>query len=100
MSRATIADVARLAGVSIKTVSRVANREPNVREVTRSKVQAAIDALDYRANEHARQMAARRHASAGRVGMQNALVSARATRQAQPSAVFAASKDSLQVDWD
>ena len=34
MPKATIDDVARLAGVSIKTVSRVVNREPNVREST------------------------------------------------------------------
>ncbi len=35
--RATIHDVARLAGVSIKTVSRVYNDEPNVREAIREK---------------------------------------------------------------
>ena len=36
MPKATIDDVAELAGVSIKTVSRVVNREPNVREQTRA----------------------------------------------------------------
>ncbi len=60
MKKATIADVARLAGVSIKTVSRVANNEPNVREQTRAKVQEAIEALNYRANPSARSLAARR----------------------------------------
>ncbi len=52
--RATIEDVARLAGVSIKTVSRVTNQEPNVREKTRARVQSAIDTLNYRANPYAR----------------------------------------------
>jgi LacI family transcriptional regulator len=44
-SRNTIDDVASRAGVSIKTVSRVLNREPNVREVTRDKVLAAAQAM-------------------------------------------------------
>ena len=39
--RPTIDDVAELAGVSIKTVSRVFNQEPNVRPETRNKVVAA-----------------------------------------------------------
>ncbi len=42
MKKATIADVARLAGVSIKTVSRVTMKEPNVREDTRVGVSKAI----------------------------------------------------------
>ncbi len=37
--RARIEDVAAAAGVSIKTVSRVFNREPNVRDETRLKVE-------------------------------------------------------------
>ena len=41
--RTTINDVARLAGVSIKTVSRVFNREPHVRPSTRDKVVAAAE---------------------------------------------------------
>ena len=45
MGRATIDDVASLAGVSIKTVSRVINKEANVREETRRKVERAIDKL-------------------------------------------------------
>ncbi len=59
-ARATITDVARLAGVSIKTVSRVANSEPNVRDETRRRVRVAIEQLNYRPDEHARQLAARR----------------------------------------
>ncbi len=60
MTRATIADVARLAGVSIKTVSRVVNREPNVREATREKVEQAIAELSYRPNPSARNLASLR----------------------------------------
>jgi LacI family transcriptional regulator len=57
MPKATIDDVAKLAGVSIKTVSRVVNREPNVREVTRAKVEFAIAQLNYRPNQAARSLA-------------------------------------------
>jgi LacI family transcriptional regulator len=58
--RPTINDVARLAGVSIKTVSRVFNREPNVRGGTRDKVVAAAEDLNYRPNLSARQLASKR----------------------------------------
>lgn len=58
--RATIEDVASLAGVSIKTVSRVVNREPNVRESTREKVEHAIKTLEYRPNPSARNLASHR----------------------------------------
>ncbi|SCF25498.1 transcriptional regulator, LacI family [Micromonospora mirobrigensis] len=47
-------DVARLAGVSHQTVSRVLNGHPNVREQTRLRVQAAIVELNYRPNRAAR----------------------------------------------
>jgi LacI family transcriptional regulator len=57
MVKATINDVAELAGVSIKTVSRVFNNEPNVRPVTREKVEAAIATLNYRPNLSARSLA-------------------------------------------
>jgi len=60
MPRATIDDVADLAGVSIKTVSRVVNREPNVRESTRQKVEKAIAKLNYRPNLSARNLASNR----------------------------------------
>ncbi|MFT4089503.1 MAG: LacI family DNA-binding transcriptional regulator [Asticcacaulis sp.] len=56
----TINDVARLAGVSIKTVSRVINNEPNVREETRKKVQEAATLLHYRPNLLARSLAGSR----------------------------------------
>jgi LacI family transcriptional regulator len=58
--RATIEDVASLAGVSIKTVSRVVNREPNVRGSTQEKVENAIAKLEYRPNPSARNLASHR----------------------------------------
>ncbi|MFI7062794.1 LacI family DNA-binding transcriptional regulator [Kribbella sp. NPDC050124] len=47
-------DVARLAGVSQKTVSRVLNGEPYVKEEVRLRVQAAMRELGYRRNNAAR----------------------------------------------
>ncbi|KAB2701083.1 MULTISPECIES: LacI family DNA-binding transcriptional regulator [unclassified Ochrobactrum] len=58
--RATIHDVARLAGVSIKTVSRVYNDEPNVREAIREKVREVGQELRYRPNAAARNLVERR----------------------------------------
>lgn len=54
---ATIRDVARLAGCSIKTVSRVINNEPYVTEETRSRVQSAIRAVGYAPNISAKRLA-------------------------------------------
>ena len=53
---ATLWDVAELAGVSTKTVSRVVNHQNEVREETRLRVQAAIDRLNYRPNILARSL--------------------------------------------
>lgn len=53
----TVADVARQAGVSPMTVSRVINCEPNVLPATRDKVTAAINALGYVPNPAARSLA-------------------------------------------
>jgi len=60
MSRPTIFDVAKVAGVSIKTVSRVVNNEPNVRESTRERVENAIAVLKYRPDQSARNLASHR----------------------------------------
>ena len=54
---ATIYDVAALAGVSIKSVSRVLNREPNVSAALQAKVQAAVESLDYQPSLSARTLA-------------------------------------------
>ena len=50
----TLRDVARLADVSIKTVSNVIHDYPHVRPAMRERVQAAIDELGYRPNMSAR----------------------------------------------
>lgn len=55
--KATISDVARLAGVSKKTVSRVINSEPNVGAKTLKKVTKVIQDLDYSPNPQARGLA-------------------------------------------
>jgi LacI family transcriptional regulator len=55
--RVTINDVAEHSGVSIKTVSRVLNDEPNVRPSTRARVETAVRALDYSPNPSARGLA-------------------------------------------
>ena len=46
----TIQDVAKRAQVSIKTVSRVINKEPSVRPATRERVEAIAKEMDYRPN--------------------------------------------------
>lgn len=58
--RTRIEDVARAAGVSAKTVSRVLNNEPNVREALRERIRAAVAALGYRPNPSARSLASQR----------------------------------------
>jgi len=55
-----IADVARSAGVSIATVSRVVNSSGHVSPVTRERVRETIRRLGYRPDEHARRLAGRR----------------------------------------
>ncbi|MFZ1397730.1 MAG: LacI family DNA-binding transcriptional regulator [Candidatus Promineifilaceae bacterium] len=57
---ATIKDVAKRAGVSFKTVSRVLNDDTAVRHETRAKVIEAIEALDYRPNIMARSLRSQR----------------------------------------
>ena len=56
----TLQDVARAAGVSIKTVSRVVNEHSEISPATRERVQAAIDHLGYRPNILARSLVNRR----------------------------------------
>lgn len=57
MMKSTIIDVAKHAGVSIKTVSRVTNNEAAVRPATREKVMASIKILNYQPNFAARNLA-------------------------------------------
>ncbi len=58
--RTSINDVAKAAGVAIKTVSRVLNNEPNVREETRAQVLEAVKRLNYHPSLSARSLASRR----------------------------------------
>lgn len=58
--KATINDVARLSGVSKRTVSRVINKSPKVGKATRLKIQRIIDDLDYSPNTQARGLASSR----------------------------------------
>lgn len=53
---ATMQDVARLAGVSAKTVSNVVNEHPHVSDATRAKVNKAIEKLGYELNITARNL--------------------------------------------
>jgi LacI family transcriptional regulator len=57
---ATIVDVAREAGVSIKTVSRVVNREAGVQDTTRELVLEVVRRLNYRPKQSARSLAGAR----------------------------------------
>jgi DNA-binding LacI/PurR family transcriptional regulator len=58
-------DVARVAGVSYQTVSRVVNNLPDVSPATRERVVAAISELGYRRNSAARALKTRRSATLG-----------------------------------
>ncbi len=61
----TILDVAREAGVSFGTVSRVLNEDKHVRVETRERVQRAIDRLGFVANRHARILAGGKSGTVG-----------------------------------
>ncbi|HXR43020.1 MAG TPA: LacI family DNA-binding transcriptional regulator [Acidothermaceae bacterium] len=66
-------DVARLAGVSHQTVSRVINKHPGVKPTTRMRVLAAIEALGYRRNSAARALATGRTRRLGAVTLNSTL---------------------------
>ncbi|GAA3042639.1 LacI family DNA-binding transcriptional regulator [Streptosporangium longisporum] len=61
----SMADVARLAGVSPQTVSRVANNRTNVEDATRERVLSAMRALGYQPNSAARALATGRFGTIG-----------------------------------
>ena len=65
--RTTIADVARAAGVSTMTVSRVINAKGETRPATRARVEAAIQQLGYRPSKVARSLSTQRTFTLGLV---------------------------------
>ena len=64
---ATLEDVARHAGVSYQTVSRVLNKSANVSEATRRKVEKSIEALRYVPNRLAQQLVGKESQTVGLV---------------------------------
>ncbi|MER7442613.1 LacI family DNA-binding transcriptional regulator [Micromonospora avicenniae] len=66
-SRVTVREIARLAGVSVATVSRVSNGTGQVSEEMRRRVLEAIDKYGYRPDHLGRALAARRHGALGLV---------------------------------
>lgn len=70
---AVMADVARRAGVSHQTVSRVLNDHPNVRPETKERVMQAIEELAYRRNSSARALVTRRTNTLGVVAFDTTL---------------------------
>jgi LacI family transcriptional regulator len=64
-AKVTIADVAKSAGVSAMTVSRVLNNKGEISPATRERVQAAIDRLGYRPSAIARSLATQRSRTLG-----------------------------------
>jgi DNA-binding LacI/PurR family transcriptional regulator len=71
--RLVMTDIARLAGVSQKTVSRVVNGSPNVSEEVRARVTAVIEEQGFRPNNAARALASRRSGVIGIVTLGSAL---------------------------
>lgn len=63
--RVTISDVAKLAGVSYQTVSRVINNNPNVSVATRQRVQEIVTETGYRPSHIARSLVTARTATIG-----------------------------------
>lgn len=74
----TLTDVARIAGVSTMTVSRVINGHPKVAAGTRDRVHAAMAALDYRPNIMARGLASGRSYNIGVLTVDTTLYGPRA----------------------
>ncbi len=60
MPNLTLVDIAKQAGVSRSTVSRVVNNDPNVSDAVRSKVQEVITSTDYHPHAAARSLASHR----------------------------------------
>jgi len=68
----SIRDVARLAGVSYQTVSRVLNHHPSIREATKARVTEVMEEIQYRPNRAARMLVTRRSRTIGVLSASNA----------------------------
>ena len=90
----TIHDVARRAGVSPMTVSRVVNGEKNVRDATRAAVMAAVHDLNYAPNPAARSLAG---AAGARIGLLYSNPSAAYLSEFLVGALDESSRKSAQV---
>lgn len=106
--RPVMVDVARRAGVSQKTVSRVVNNEPHVRETVRARVLQAIDELGYRPNATARALVTQRSGVVGIVTPGIAMYGPsaqlfgleRAAREAGYGVVIVTTADGSQADLE
>ena len=87
---ASIRDVARLAGVSYQTVSRVINGSPSLRPETRDRVLAVIDELRYRPNRLAQALGTNRSQTIGVLAFQRSQYGPAAALQGIESAAQAA----------
>jgi len=67
----SIRDVARLAGVSYQTVSRVLNNHPSIREATKARVTEVMEEIQYRPNQAARMLVTRRSRTIGVLSASN-----------------------------
>lgn len=98
---AVMADVAKLAGVSYQTVSRVLNDSPHVKVDTRQRVQAAIRQLDYRPSSTARALVTGRSKTLGVVSFDTTLYGPASTlfgiERAAHDADYAVSVSSLRA---
>lgn len=70
MAKVTFKDVARLAGVSTQTVSRVTQQAASVSDETRKKVQAAIDQLGYVPSKSAQLLKSRQSRLIGLISLE------------------------------
>jgi DNA-binding LacI/PurR family transcriptional regulator len=87
---AVMADVAKLAGVSHQTVSRVINHSTQVRPETKQRVLAAMRQLDYRPNPAARALVTGRSGTLGVVSFDTTLYGPASTLFAIEQAAHAA----------
>ncbi|MFI7604442.1 LacI family DNA-binding transcriptional regulator [Micromonospora sp. NPDC049366] len=103
-SRPVMADVARLAGVSHQTVSRVINGAPSIKPETRERVLRAIERLGYRPNTAARALVRGRSGMIGIIGTARTLFGPTSIHRsvedaARAAGYFATSVSLSEVTW-